>query len=126
RSAERRHHHGAARRAIIGEAELTPGHLDPVSVKQWRRFRAERHTVHQYRGPCRSSTHGGSAALVHGDDCQIPLLRSAVEADTRIVIRSDRQLANAQLDLFVVKPNVSHGDPEGDRYARSKGKWKAR
>ena len=106
--AERRHQHSAARLAIIGEAELTPGHLDPVSVKQWRRFRTERHTVHQYRSPRRPSAHGGGATRVYGDDCEISLVPTALESDTSIVIRPDSKLANVQLDLIVVKPNVSH------------------
>jgi hypothetical protein len=46
RRTERRHQHSAACLTIIGEAELTPGHLDPVSVKQWRWLGTKRHTIH--------------------------------------------------------------------------------
>src|SRR5687768_7800747 len=126
RATERRHQHGAARLAIIGEAELTPGHLDPVSVEQRRRLCTKRHTIHQYRGPRRCSAHGGCAARVYGEDCENSLLSTSIDSDAGIVIRPYSQLANAQLDLLVVKPNMSHAGSGGDRCAKPKGKWKAR
>src|SRR5688500_15778377 len=113
RDAKRGHKYRAARLTVVGEAELTPCHLDPVSVEQWCRFRTERHTIHQYRDPRRRPAHGGRAARVHGDDREISLLRKRTEPNAGVVIRSDTQLANAQLDLIVVKPNVSHAGADG-------------
>ena len=67
-----------------------------------------------------------SAARVHDDDRESPLLWTSIEPNLRIVTRPDPQLASAQLDLFVVKPNVSHAGSGSDRCAKPKGKWKAR
>jgi hypothetical protein len=108
RFAECRHDHSAACFAVVGEAELTPGHLDPVSVEQWCRFCTERHIIHKYRGARRYASHGRGSTRVHDDDRESPLLWTSIEPNTGIVARPDPHLANAQLDLVVVKPNVRH------------------
>ncbi len=121
RRAERRHHDCAACLTVIGEAELTPGHLDPVSVEQRRRLSTERHTIHQYRGPRRHSPHSDGASRVHDDDRKSPLLWTSIEPHLRLVACPDSQLANAQLDLFVVKPNVSHAGSGSDPMREAEG-----
>jgi hypothetical protein len=51
---------------------------------------------------------------------------TSIEPNLRLVARSDPRLPGAQLDSFVVKPNVSHAGSGGVRCTKPKGKWKAR
>jgi len=95
-------------------------------MEQRRRFCTERHTIHQYRCTRRDSAHCGCATRVDGDDCEISLVSASHDPDASIRVGPDSYFAHAQLDLLVVKPNVWHAGSGGDRYAKPKGKWKAR